>query len=54
MSRADKIEQTGLKIVGVIIGVYAFLAIREAVKRKAERDYYEEKHKDEEDPGVEE
>ena len=47
MSRADKIEQTGLKIVGVVLGVYALLAIHKAVKRKAERDYYAERNKNE-------
>lgn len=47
MSKADKIEQGVLKIIGISVAVYAVLALREAAKRKATEDYFAEKHQNE-------
>lgn len=44
MSKADKIENAMLKIIGIGVGIMAIHAARKAAYRKGTEDYYKDKH----------
>ncbi len=52
MTRAEKIEQTALKILGAGAALWAILAARESAKRKATEDYYSEKAEQQDGVGM--
>ena len=52
MSRADKIEQTALRILGAGIAAWFILAARNYARRKGTEDYFAEKNNGESTDGV--
>ena len=52
MTKAEKIEQTALRIVGAGIAAWFILAARNYARRKGTEDYFAEKHENDGTDGV--